>query len=90
MQEYRKEIGSDYIYCMRVKASKKSYEAIVKKRNLSKKIVVDAHFPTQCLDLPGWSIPPNAMPEYSGANAKDTLDLAARIDEIVYFSSQSW
>ncbi|MCP3928384.1 MAG: hypothetical protein GY705_04715 [Bacteroidetes bacterium] len=90
MQEHKVEIGSDYIYCMKVKASIKSYDDIITRKKLNKNSEKNILFPDECQILEWWKLPQNIEPEFLGSIIKDSLDLVIRVDDIIYFSSQSW
>ena len=90
IQEYRNEIGFDYIYCMRVVASKESYDAIINKKKLTTKMAIGNHFSKDCKNAQWWDIPDDAQPEYADAATKDSLELITRINGIIYFTSEVW
>lgn len=90
IQVYKNEIGVDYIYCMRVAASKESYDAIINKRKLTTKVAIGNHFSKDCKDAQWWDIPDYAQPEYSDATTKDSLVLITRINGVIYFTSEVW
>jgi|CXWL01.1.fsa_nt_gi hypothetical protein len=90
IQVYKKETGADYIYCMRVVASKESYDAIIKKRKLTTTMLIGKHFSLECKNAQWWDIADYEQPEYSGSITKDSLDLITRINGVIYFTSEVW
>ena len=90
MQEYIKEIGSDYVYCMKAKVSNESYISVVSNRSLFKNEQKGRLFPKECTELSWWDISGDSNPEYANLDADDFLELIIRTDGIVYFSSQAW
>lgn len=90
IQEYKKEVGVDYIYCMRVKASKESYEAIIESRKLTNKAGAGKHFSIKCKDAKWWDVSDYTQPEFANEATKDSLELITRIDGVIYFTSEVW
>lgn len=89
-QEYRKEVGFDFIYCMKVKASKESYESLIKKRELSPYNKINKAFSKECKEVQWWDIKDNTFPEFSYDTTKDSLELITRINGVIYFTAEVW
>lgn len=88
--EYKKEVGLDYVYCMRVLASNESYRAIIQNRGLIHSIGKQIRFPVECRSMPWWDLPDTSCPEYIGKTNVDSQTLILKLNGVIYFSSQIW
>ncbi|WP_367154094.1 hypothetical protein [Methylomonas sp. HYX-M1] len=88
--EYKIETGADYIYCMKAKISDETYIKIIENRKFTKIQVPNKRFPSKCKGVQWWDIANNALPEFSNETTKDSLELIAKINDVIYFTSEAW
>ena len=89
IQEYKKEVGYDVIYCMKVEASRESYDAIIKNRALfSSNKNLNKIFANECKDATWWDLNDNISPEYFNDKKIDTLELITRVNGVIYFVAE--
>lgn len=90
IQEHKIDVGADYIYCMKVRASDESYKSIVKMRQLNVDGAMGKKFSVKCNEVGWWDIPGYVRPEYASRSVDDSLELIVRVDGVIYFTSEVW